>query len=797
MKNIMNKIFKFTAAAFAVLSMIGLAASCDVASLGFGELSTDQYSTSEPVFSAYAPNPVYRGGEITVKGSFLEQVTEIQIPGVSPITDFKVGATGQFSELTFTVPVTGPEVGYITLVTKSGAKLVSKAELTYTEPIVFTSFSPASGLPGTEVTITGDYLNLVQEVIFTDGVIVGVDDFISQSRTSLKVAIPDAAVTGKIAVGDVDQTVTPDATPNKVASSSEITIGDPTVEPLVSNIYKAGETIDVFGENLGMISEVSAGGVGVVFQCASDKKGISFALPANAPDGEVILKSYAGKTFSAGSYTTVTPSSLVAAPQPVKAEKDIVITGEDLDLVSSVDFPNASGAEFYFSDDAITATVPAAAQEGDIVLNMENGKSVSVAFTLVHPTVTEVAPTELMAGEQIALKGTDLDLVTSATLGGKDVEFAFANDGTALTITTANTSVSGQIVLKLANGETVEPSETITLSYDSFIIVNSMPSAEHIGAIVTMKGENFLMIENIFIGEKKVTGYVVRTDNEIQFTMPYNKIGTYPIYFDLLNGDRETCPTSMEVLLEQDITVIWEGEENMGSWSNQPYYAAETAFSDAGLKVGDKVRFYYAPTADWYQIQLYDGHWGGLSLEELGGGQTISPETVAEYTGYFEFNVTEAIYAQLTSAQGWGGAMLSQGESAIVTMITMVHDIPQEVTIWEGSAYDNWTNTCLGTEDDWVTYGLYEGAEIRIYFTADDPSNYQIQTFTGHWGGLAVAPDGTNQFNNANQPDAIDKGYVHFEATADVVAALTEKQWWGNAIILQANGATFTKVTFF
>lgn len=794
----MKKIFKFAAAAFTGLALLGLAASCDIFPTDEEDLSTDQYSAREVMFSAFAPNPVYRGGEITVKGSFLEQIKEIQVPGVPPITNFTVTQPGDHGELTFTVPVDGPEVGLITLVTKDGRQLVSMSELTYTEPIVFTSFTPETGLPGTEVTITGDYLNLVQEVIFNDGAIVGVQDFVSQSRYTLKVLIPDHAITGKIAVGDVDQTVEPDAVPNKVASAKEIVIGDPTVENLGDVTFKAGNEIVITGKDLGMIQKVTIGGVDAEFSVDTyDKTHLTVILPSNAPDGDIVLTSFAGKTFNAGNVTTVVPERLVAAPQPVKADKELTITGINLDLVTGVDFPGANGAEFTFADDVITVNVPVTAAEGDIVLNMENGKSVSVAYTLVHPTVTSVSPAELKAGESIIVKGTDLDLVASATLGGKDVEFAFANDGSELTIKTTNTSNSGKIVLTLANKEKIEPEQTITLSYDSLIIITEMPASEHIGKVVTLKGQNFLMIENIFIGQAKVTGYLLRTDTEIQFVMPYNKIGTYPVYFDLLSGERETCPNSIEVQLEQNITVIWEGEEDMGSWSNQPYLGEDGQFITAGLKVGDKIRFYYAPKGDQFQIQLFDGHWGALSIAELGGGQTISQETVPNYTGYFEFVVTPALHSQLASKMDWGGAMLCQGENAVVTMITMVHDIPQEVTIWEGEAYDNWTNTCLGAEDDFLNAGLYVGAEIRIYFTPDKPDDYQVQTFTGHWGGLAVAPDGTNQFNNKNQPDAITKGYCYFTVTDEILASLTEKQGWGNAIILQANGATFTKVTFF
>ena len=119
--------------------------------------------------------------------------------------------------------------------------------------------------------------------------------------------------------------------------------------------------------------------------------------------------------------------------------------------------------------------------------------------------------------------------------------------------------------------------------------------------------------------------------------------------------------------------------------------------------------------------------------------------------------------------------------------------------VWEGTSShtgDYGTNLELGGEDDWVNAELWEGAEVRIYFTPDDPSDWSIQVFDGHWGGMGyVTPNGV-QFNQDNSPEAAEKGYVSFKAEGNAFAAMTSHQWWGFALIVQGKNLVVTKLAY-
>ena len=522
--------------------------------------------------------------------------------------------------------------------------------------------------------------------------------------------------------------------------------------------------------------------------------------------------SYAGKEFKAGTIEAVVPTGIAVAPAPVKAGAEFTISGNDLDLVTAVNLPGAAKVSFALIDGALVLTVPAKAQEGEITLDMANGDQVSAGYTLVHPTVTGIAPVELKAGETFEIAGTDLDLITGVTLGGKDVEFVATEK--QIVVTTANTSVSGKVVLSLANGETVEPTEEITLSYDSFIIVNEMPAAEHIGATVTLKGENFMMIENIFIGEAKVTQYISRSDNELSFIMPYNSVGTYSMYFDLLSGDRETCPQSIEVLLELKYIVAWEGEMDITWNPGQRIVIPAIRFND--VKAGAKMRLYYTQKDQvWAQAQFDYGDWSKINFDNPAGTTFDGTLVPTNIYGWFEDGIldrctevvlTKEILANIQAKKADNDdvsnvGMIIMGSDLIFHKVEIVQEIPQEKTIWEGSLEtgDYAGNLEIGTEDDWVNAGLYEGAEVRVYFTPADPNDWSMQFFDGHWASMdTFFPDEEkpNQCNMDRNPDAAAKGYIAFTVTPKLFARFTEKQNWGFAIILQGKNLTITSITF-
>lgn len=439
------------------------------------DLDTNQYQQGVHL-NVYGPQPVMRGGQLRFLGSNLDQISKIQIPGCDEITNIEVVKAGIPSEIKITVPKDGPLVGYLTLITKTDEEIKTKTQLTYEEPIVFSSFSPATIMPGETLTIEGDYLNLVHMIEFADGVQIPEKDFVSQTRYKIEVVVPEEAQTGKINLFDLDLTTVEDpsvALYNIIESENALNVGTPTITKwssprgeaeLTGNVTaKMGETITVTGEHFGLVKSVmftaqDRGTELLVFTTSEDGKTLTFALPEEAPDGDFVLVARSGVEIPVGTLTTVAPSECVVSPSPVKAGASLVITGKDLDVVNSIEMPNVSTEEeikFIVNPDGtklIIESVPETAQEGNLVLRMKNGKGVEVPFTLVKPVVTGYDNSTVSAGGVLTIKGTDLDLVKKIQFGeGTDeVEVKAAEDGKSITLTVPMNAKTGKPTLTMA-----------------------------------------------------------------------------------------------------------------------------------------------------------------------------------------------------------------------------------------------------------------------------------------------------------------------------------------------------------
>ncbi len=801
----MKNIFRYSIL-LALCSLVGLV-SCTRE-----ELSTDQFSDEAVVFGSFAPNPVVRGAELRIVGSNLDKIVEVQIPGSEPITEIEVVSSGRISEIRVITPAAGAEdesvTGPVVLVDNAGKTYKSKVDLEFTEGIVLESFSPATAMPGDVVTVKGDYLYNVQQVVLNNGVYVTGDQITAKSRRELKFIVPSAAVTGPVTIGDVDENNNPDGLiPNNVPSKEELVIGDPTVKAADRGMLKAGAEITVQGTYLDMIAKAAfrvttpaaeEGGEPTVadtqvdFTLAEDHKSVKVVLPATVVEGEVVLTSYAGKEFKAGAYTTVIPTEVaIAAETRYKAGLNAVVTGKDLDLVTGATLAGTA-LEFAYADGKITFAIPAAAVDGTVVLTLANGKTVETeAIELVKPTITEMTPLELYAGdENITVKGTDLDLVVAASLGGRAAEFEYMNE--EVIVKTALTSVSGKVALTLENGVVVESADEVKVNYHSLVIVTEMPAMQHIGQEVVLKGSNFDLVENIFIGEEKVTQYSLRTPEEVRFLMPWMKAGMYNIQFHLFSGDVETVATQIEVGLELDIKTIWEGEAAL-NWSGMQDLAWG-GYDWSTVKPGTVLTAYFTlAEADYWQVRFGNGSWASLPTGiEIAGGEGNIPMTAG--ATYYAIKLTAADIDMLVNQ----GGLVMTGANYTLTKLTLTSEISQEKTIWEGEADPQGyaVNLELGGDDnsDWRNENLQVGQTIKIYFNLTNPAEWSIQAFDAHWGGQLKFSDAVGtQFNQDNWDGSL--GYVSFVVDEAIQTALTTSAGWGKSIILQGAGLIFTQIT--
>ena len=794
----MNKIYKLAA----------LLSVCLMAFAGCApeELSTDQLSDENVTFAAMAPNPVARGGALRIQGSNLDKVTEVRIPGVEPITGEGIiqvdSLKGRLSEIRVIVPVDGPEVGKVVIVDQDGNEFSSHADLTYSEPIIFTSFSTPNevAFPGDVVTVKGDYMNNIRAIQFGSSKAVTV--FEEQSRYELKVVVPADAVTGKVILCDVDEENNPDGkVANLFYSEKDLTIGKPTVDTKDRGVVKAGESIKVTGKYLQMIKEAKfkytvsddEGNSSDAFEdvdltLAEDAKSLSIVLSATVPDGELMLYSYAGDEFKAGAFKTLVPSELKhSAAKGYKAGNEIVITGKDLDLVTELTIGNTV-TEFTYKDKNITAVIAGKSVDGGISVKLANGKTVDAAdqITLVKPTITGISNLEFYVPDvtEVTVTGTDLDLVTEAVLGSKAIDFEVVS-ATEIKLLPTITSVGGKLVLKLENGVLVESAETVNVLYHSLVVVTEMPAAQHIGMEVVIKGSNMDLIENIFIGEEKVTQYSLRTPEEVRFIMPWLKAGKYDVNFHLFNGDIETQANPIEVLLELDIKTIWEGEASL-VWSGMQELAWG-GYDWSTVKPGTVLTAYFTlHEADYWQVRFGNGSWASIPsgveiASSLGQGEGNIPMTAG--ATYYSIKLTAADVDMLVNQ----GGLVMTGANYTLTKLTLTSEIAQEIDLFTGSLGPcDWSGSHTVAIPADKQDKLVPGVLLGIEYECDSSQTYwQIEFMTTWWTQLPAFKENGERKIWDMDPAATKFSKVIAQEDIDLILGQGGLLFCGNGVIVK------------
>ena len=806
------------------LMAVGLTACSD------DDLSTNQYQQGVHL-NVFGPSPVMRGGSVHFYGSNLDQVKQVIIPGMDPVTNYEVVKAGIPSEIVVILDKEKPQPGKITLITNTDEKIETLTDLTFIEGIEYasdTQFSPSVVQPDAVLTINGEYLNLVKEVIFADNVVVNAEDFVSQSRYKIEVTVPQEARTGKVILSDGAEI------PNWIYSDEILQVTTPVVEKVTTPrgeaaqqetvACKLGETVTVSGQFFNLVAGVTIGDAETSYitveedqlTVSEDGKTLSFTLPAEAPDGDIDLICRSGVAIPVAILETIAPTECTATPNPAKNGQPLSISGKDLDVVASIEMPNVSEAiEFNYSDGKIVIpAVPASAQEGNLVLRMANGKGVEVAYTLVKPTVTAYNPNPVSAGGALTIQGKDLDLVASVLFGeGADVaEVAVAADGNSMTLTVPMNAASGAPTLNLINGATVE-APAITVNEATFCYVKELPGEDvevKAGSAVTLVVANGDKLTGVEVNGTAVQ-YVLTEGNKLIIGLPESCGAGTKIRLISSNGE---ITYTLDVTPNTEVnTVIWTGAVDLNAWGINWQFGDGTqsagedalAFTKIALAEGDVIHLYATAYNDWWQIQFFNGHWEAQTSigDTFGNGNNINSGIASLEKGYLDIVVTAQMLNELTTYNDWGYCWILQGEGVVITKISVTHynSLEQNISNSLVRQDDQTQNISLPLNITWGDEGRFRilidkdpaikdmnlkaGKSVMYFYTS---GTGQIQINNGNWGAWTTIADWENA----------DDKKMELVLTQDMIDWLKGTQsdgWSSTGMIIQGDGMTIKKVT--
>lgn len=749
----------------------------------------DDFNTNQYVggvhLNSFGPSPVARGGQLRFLGSGMDQIVKITLPGAGDITDIEVINSG---EIRITVPQTA-EPGYVVLHYANG-EIKTKTLLTFSEPISLDSFSPTTVKPGEELTLTGEYLNLIHEVCFTfdtDSVNVYEADFTAHSRNEIKLIVPAEALSGPIALSDAKEM------PNVIKSETDLTVVTPSVDaPLDLSGHKGGDVITVKGHDFDLIAKIEVPEEQYVeFTYNPDEDAVTFTLPDNVADGPVVAIAASGAHVAIANIGVVVPTEMVANPSTGLRGGDVlVINGLNMDQVVSVVFPGVDEAFEPSEADGshIKLTWPDAARSGDISLNLKSGKIVIVPVETAKPQVTGFNPTEASAAADVTLHGKNLDLVSSIAFPGgtvvasKDFKSQSAD---AIAVEVPSTASTGALTLNMANGEIVEtPALTVLLPVCAYVteVTTTDPTAGDV-MVVQIANEDKLTgvqvngsaVQYILTGQRLMISLPTSCGKGTQVTL-ISSNGSISYTYDVIPA------THVE-------NVIMDTKHDLGDYAGEDAGGAFRLYKDSfeSAPAGAKLIFSITPYAAT-QLQLNDANWGQMDMIDVNDQSVTTVEW--ELTA-------ERLQRILTTNDGWSEtAMVIQGKGCVVNRVSLAYERSLEETVWTGNAnIDGWGGMQeLAWNEDFINNTIKTwkaGQKLRVYYNSNGPEP-KIKIGRGaDWSGLpgAIAQSGDPEgyFTGATG----DNQHIELTLTPDDLDMMINK----NGIIIQGNNCVLTKIT--
>ena len=317
------------------------------------------------------------------------------------------------------------------------------------------TFAPASGHPGQIVAITGTGLADVARVAFS----TREARILSKTNDEIRVEIPVGAPSGRIKL----------IRPNSVVSSITEFRVDPVPVPNIIGFTPAivgrNQAVAITGNLLDQVDSVYVGTLRAAIT-AQTATTLNITTPAAMLSGPIRLYYdfltefgfvQVREAVSATELSLALPVINSVTPDIGALDVGTVVTieGTMMDVVTQVRFGTINASFTIVSPTILTATVPAGATTGRIVLTVPDGTAQSASdFRVVLPTITNFFPqkgSEIVGGTRdITLTGTGYDRVTEARLGTTPVTI-MAQTATNLTVRIGG-SMTGPINLVTANG---------------------------------------------------------------------------------------------------------------------------------------------------------------------------------------------------------------------------------------------------------------------------------------------------------------------------------------------------------
>ena len=457
-------------------------------------------ATVAPTISSFTPTNGSVGTKVTIDGSGFTGTNAVAFNG-TPAVSFTVVTDAQ---ITAKVPI-GATSGLITV--SNGIGTATSATSFAVTPNI-SSFTPASGILGTPVTITGNNFTSATKVTFAGTPAT----FTVVSDTQITTSVPAGATTGKIKV------TTPQGSGASPTAFTVLSAGAPTITLFSPLHAPVGAVISVTGTNFTGTTAVAFNGTAAASFTVNTDTQLSARVSSGATSGPIIVTNTVGTAASATSFV-VTPNLISFTPGSGTPGTPVTITGTSFTGATAVTFNGTAASFTVVSDSQITTSVPAAASTGKIKVTTPQGASTSAtAFTVLSagaPSITQFLPASAPVGTVISITGANFTGTSKVTFNGTAAASFTVNTDTQLSAKVPSGATSGPIAVTNTVGTTASTTSFTVLPN----IVSFLPASGSVGTPVTITGTSFTGANAVSFNGTAAS-FTVVSDSQITTTVP-------------------------------------------------------------------------------------------------------------------------------------------------------------------------------------------------------------------------------------------------------------------------------------
>lgn len=667
-----------------------------------GEIKTlTPLTFSEPIsISKVSPLKVKAGETLTIEGDYLNLIKRvIFVDNVAvEASAFLPGQTRK--KLQVTVPA---EAQSGKIIISNGEEIpievYSESDLEVVLPSVAAPADLTGKKPGEVIEIAGSDFDLVVSLLMPNGDEVPFEVIETEAGEAIRFTLPANMTDGVVIV--------------LPASGVEVAIANIGLA-LPANVVatpatglRTGDLITLEGLNMELVTSLTFPGVAEAVEPESKTATeVTVTMPDAATSGNLLLNTGSGVSVEVA-IETLKPTFTAYENSTVPLGDNVVITGEDLDLVSRVQFTGGAEVEVSSSSPAsLTVAMPTMnVESGILTLFMANGESVEIESLTIEAPLFAFIPIlpgeeeEIKAGGLFGIEVTNLDKLTTVKVNDAEVKFIVAGNmmyitipqiaanATKLTLVSSNGSIDytlnvmpmGQIENVVYHGPLNLDWGTYTIAPDAFVDFTNGTVTLKITYAVTGDGDAQIKFYNGHweqmlqrFNDGNDTYLFDPNSNVVEFELTQEELVMLQTLTDwgqsmIFHGQGVVINNIVAVYKQALETTVWSGDVDLAAFTLNYEVKPPSIFLDADVKAGMTLRIYVDSYGPEPMLQFFNGHW-----ERIYGDISIDATNSAVWSdNVISLPIDAAIAANLREYIDWGYCLIVQGQDCILKKITI------------------------------------------------------------------------------------------------------------------------------